>query len=194
MASTTTETTTPTSAGKSEVPPQQAPAISALDPDEVAACLRTGRPVKELLGLGENIWETMYGFGFRNFINAQYELAEYWWTQTCLFDSARDRNWIALGVACKRQRKYEQALNAFSLAVHNGSTNPWAPLHAAECHLQLHRPRQASLALDEVEAWAANSDDQELILKRAAMLRRGIRRRLEKSSAPQEKSSQSPSS
>lgn len=184
MASATTEKSVESSMEDATAQGDQTPAIPALDPDQVAECLRAGRPIKELLGLGDDVWETMYDFGYRNFINAQYPLAEYWWTQTCLFDSEKDRNWIALGVACKRQKKYEQALNAFSLAVHNGTTNAWAPLHAAECHLQLNQPLRASTALDDVEAWAENSDDKDVILQRAKMLRRGIQQRLAKKQPP----------
>lgn len=151
-----------------------------LDPQELAEYMRSGRPLKDLLGLGDHIWETMYDFGYRNFANGQYELAEHWWTYTCMFDSKRERNWIALGVACKRQKKYEKALDAFSLAVHFGSTNPWAPLHAAECHLLKDSLSQAAGALDDAEAWAANIEEKDVILKRAKMFRRGIRKRLEK--------------
>ena len=183
MSSATTDKTADSGAGAPAAEAGKPPALPALNPEDVMECLRTNRPIKELLGLGEDVWETMYNFGYRNFINAQYELAEYWWTQTCLFDSQRDRNWIALGVALKHQNKYEQALNAFSLAAHNGGTNPWAPLHAAECHLQLNRPSHASMALRDVDAWADNSDQKEMILKRAKMLRRGIERRRAKESA-----------
>lgn len=191
MTSATSDTPLDVPAESTPTSFENIPGIAELNPEEVAECMRTGRPIKELLGLGDEVWETMYDFGYRNFINAQYELAEYWWTQTCLFDSMRDRNWIALSVACKRQNKYEQALNALSLAVHNGSTNPWAPLHAAECHLQLDHLQQATLALKDVDAWADNSDDKEMILKRAKMLRRGIERRLAKNPSAAETSDKS---
>lgn len=150
---------------------------TTLDPKMVRQYVQEGRPLKELIGLPDNVWETMYDFGYRNFQNGQLAVAEYWWTQVCLFDSANDRNWIALGVACKRQLKFQDAINAFSLAVHNGSTNPWGPLHAAECYLQMNDLFRAGKALDSAAEWAGNSDEQDVIVQRIAMLRRGIERK-----------------
>lgn len=149
---------------------------AALNADAIKECLDAGRPIKELLDLGDHVWETMYDFGFRNFQKGQFEAAVYWWVHTCLFDSDRERNWISLGVAYQRQRKYEQALNAFSLAVHHGSKNPWVPMHAAECHLQMKNPTKAASALDCADDWAGDDEHQALLRKRIALLRKGVRK------------------
>lgn len=177
MTSTSTKrhgSATPEGVGESATDSQ---AAFQLDPDEVRAYLRQGKPLKDLVGLGDQIWETMYEFGYHSFKNGQFAMAEYWWQHASLFDPLRGRNWISLGVACVRQQKYEEALNAFSLAVRNGSDNPWAPLHAAECHLRRDDIAKATKALECAESWAGNSDEHELILKRIAMLRRGISKR-----------------
>ncbi|MCD0457896.1 tetratricopeptide repeat protein [Roseiconus lacunae] len=157
-----------------EFDPENPPELS---PELVAQHLAEGKPLKDLLGIGDGVWEAMYDFGWRNFQNAQFEAAEFWWTQTSLFDSGRERNWIALGVACKKQQKWEQALNAFSMAAHHGSKNPWVPLHAAECLLQLSRIQRAKQALETADTWIQGHSDAVIIAKRIAMLRRGIQRR-----------------
>ncbi|MEW4486740.1 tetratricopeptide repeat protein [Thalassoglobus sp. JC818] len=160
-----------------EVPSSSNFEVKAFDPEEVARCLKEGRPLKELVDFDDRVWETMYDFGFRNFQNGQFSAAEYWWTQCCLFESHRDRNWIALGVACKKQNKFSEALNAFSLAAHNGSKNPWAPLHAAECLIQLAEFDKAALALNDAEEWLNSSKDPSQLQSRITMLRRGLERR-----------------
>lgn len=160
--------------------PSQALKALQIDAEQMQAYITSGQPLKELLDLGDHVWETMYDFGFRNYQNGQFAMAEYWWIHTCLFDCRHDRNWIALGMAYQRQQKYEQALNAFSLAVHHGSTNPWAPLHAAECHLQLMNPDKAASALDCAQRWIGNADQPDLIRKRVAMLRKGVQRHQER--------------
>jgi tetratricopeptide (TPR) repeat protein len=155
----------------------------AIDPNAIKECLDSGRPLKDLLELGDHVWETMYDFGFRNYQMGQFAAAEYWWGYTSLFDSERDRNWVSLGMAYQRQQKYQEAVNAFSLAVHHGGENPWAPLHAAECHLQLQNVDKAANALDCAEEWIGNGNEQELLRKRIAMLRRGIRKRQQRLAA-----------
>ena len=151
--------------------------IPEFDPAIVAECLKDGRPLKELVNVDDRVWETMYDFGYRNFLNGQFAAAEYWWTQACLFESNRDRNWIALGVACKKQNKFTEALNAFSLAAHHGSTNPWSPMHAAECLIQLGQYAKAKMALDNAEEWLDNVEVASQLRQRIAMLRRGLERR-----------------
>lgn len=155
----------------------------AIDPSAIKACIDSGRPLKDLIDLGDHVWETMYDFGFRNYQKGQFEAAEYWWVHTCLFDPEQDRNWISLGMAYQRQQKYEKALNAFSLAAHHGSTNPWVPLHAAECHLRQKNFAKAASALDSADTWVGNHQQQELLTKRIAMLRKGIRKQQERLSA-----------
>ncbi|MEW4561513.1 hypothetical protein AB1K70_03245 [Bremerella sp. JC770] len=159
------------------------PAIEQLfrfDQVNLERYIHEGRPLKELVDVDNQVWESMYDFGFRNFQNGQFALAEYWWTQACLFDSARDRNWIALGVACQKQGKKEQALTAFSLAMHFGSTNAWAPLHAAECLMQMGKFRKAESALSDAESFLQNSPHQEKIAHKIALIRRGLKRNNEK--------------
>ena len=87
--------------------------------------------------------------------------------------------WKALGASRKMLGRHEEAVAAFGMAVASGSTDPWVPVHAAECLMHLHRYPEAVAALRHAAGAAKLSPEEAPDLgRRLGALLQGVERSL----------------
>lgn len=128
------------------------------------------RTYKEVVGLSDDDLEAIYGLAHGEYENGRYADAERTFTVLCLHDHRSERFWLGLGAARQQLNEFAGAVMAYSQAAEAGSTNPFVPLHAAECYFALGLYAEALHGLDVALDWASYNPEPGPIIDRVQAL------------------------
>ena len=93
--------------------------------------------LKDIRGLTTEQMEGIYALAYNLYDQSLYEEAHNIFTFLCLYDHLETKYWLALGACRQMLKRYQAAIDAFSMAALLDEENPAVPLHAAECYLAL---------------------------------------------------------
>jgi type III secretion system low calcium response chaperone LcrH/SycD len=149
------------------------------DPDAIARHLVDGGTFAGAVGIGEASLEALYSVAYNQYQQARYDEALTTFRILCLSDHRQGRHWLGLGATQQRLADYDGAVLAYSMAAEAaGSTNPEAPLRAAECYLALGLVDEALSGLAQAAAWAGPAADPGRVERQVEMLAGAVRRAL----------------
>ena len=152
------------------------PAAPPPDPDAIARHLIDGGTFAGAVGIGEDSLEALYSIAYNQYQQASYDEALTTFRLLCLSDHRQGRHWLGLGATQQKLADYGGAVLAYSMATEAaGSTNPEAPLRAAECYLALGLVDEALSGLAQASAWAGNAKDPERIEQQIERLAGAVR-------------------
>lgn len=156
------------------------PAAPPPDPDAIARHLIDGGTFAGAVGIGEASLEALYSVAYNQYQQARYDEALATFRLLCLSDHRQGRHWLGLGATQQKLADYGGAVLAYSMAAEaGGSTNPEAPLRAAECYLALGLIDEALSGLAQASAWAGNARDPERIEQQVERLAGAIQHALD---------------
>ena len=121
--------------------------------------------VRESLDFPAEYMEPAYRHGVMLYEHGQYEEAGKVFGLLAACETGNPVLWKALGSVHKVTGKHDEAVAAFGLAVSTGGTDPWIPVHAAECLLHLRRFKEATAALEHAELVADDAGSEAAGLK-----------------------------
>ena len=161
-----------TNTGASAASAAAAPAGGAAPPREggATAILDAGGAIKDVVGLTDGDLEAVYGLAYQLYEQGQHEYAEKAFGVLCFSDHRSPRYWMGLGATRQVRKNYEGAVLAYSMVAECGSTDPLAPLHAAECYLALGLYDEAISGLRAAVAWAEGGADGAAVVDRAEVV------------------------
>lgn len=151
-------------------------------PAEIAAVVMNGGTIGGAVGLSDESLEALYSVGYNQYQQAQYDQSLITFKLLCLSNHRLERHWLGLGATQQRLANHEGAVLAYSMAAEIGSTNPEAPLRAAECYLALGMIDEAIAGLQQAVLWADNARDPRHIEQQVERLSAAVRHALESAS------------
>ncbi len=89
-----------------------------------------------------------------------------------LFEAHHPRNWMGLGASHQMLRQFEQALEAYRIALLLDPENPSICVHASECYFGLNEIKHGLEALKYAEAIADNKDHYKPLISQLAFIRK----------------------
>ena len=141
-----------------------------LSMEKLEQILEVGGSMKDAMGLNDKDLEVIYNMGFTEYNQARYEDAAQTFAFLCLCDHQSPRFWMGLGAVWQMMQAFGPATMAYYNATEAGSTDPYAPLHAAECFISLGMLDEAINVLDMAIDWSGNAKNPEEILDRADLM------------------------
>jgi type III secretion system low calcium response chaperone LcrH/SycD len=106
----------------------------------------------------------IYTLGYELYEAGRYKDAASIFTRLVLTEPMEESFWRGLASSRQMQRKFEEALHAWSLVALLAERDPMPHFHAAECFFALHDPEEAEKALRLAETRLREEDPrQELI-------------------------------
>lgn len=132
-------------------------------PPSGAESILAGSSFKDLVSIDDDDLELLYSIAYNEYEQGQYGDAETTFQVLCFHDHKSPRFWLGLGAARQQLKDYGGAIMAYSMLPEIGSTNPTAPLRAAECYIALGLFEEAVSGLEAALAWADNGDREAVI-------------------------------
>lgn len=100
----------------------------------------------------------IYTLAYELYEAGRYKEAASVFTRLVLTDPMEENFWRGLASSRQMQRKFEEALHAWSLVALLAERDPQPHFHAAECFFALHDPEEAEKALRLAEARLKDED------------------------------------
>jgi type III secretion system low calcium response chaperone LcrH/SycD len=95
--------------------------------------------------------EERYAKGYALYEQGNFSLSIDFFLELIIINPFEKTYWFALGAAYQQEKKYNEALKAWSLVAFLDTKDPFCHFHAAECLLSLKDFPQALLALNDAE-------------------------------------------
>ena len=125
----------------------------------VAEKMKDGATIQDAVGVSDGVMEQMYASAFGLYQNNKYEKAEKIFRLLCYYNHFEKKYFKGLGGALQMQKKYTDAIGAYSFAIIIDSEDAEAPLHAAHCHLALGNHVKARSGFFAAYTFAPESQD-----------------------------------
>lgn len=92
----------------------------------------------------------LYSMAYYSYQGGRYEDAENFFRLLTSMDIPTPKIWMGLGAALQMQKKYQEAIDAYSAAalLEEGEMNPYPHAYAADCLHKLGDQQRARLALN----------------------------------------------
>lgn len=123
------------------------------------------------LSLSEPTREDLYTMGYNFYNHGKYDEAASCFATLALSDSSNAKHWMGLGAAQQMNKKFEEALGAYSFAALTDVLSPRPSMHAAECFFALKRIPEGLAALEAAEILAQAKEEDHCLLSRLAAMR-----------------------
>ncbi len=115
--------------------------------------------------------EEIYALAYRLYENGKYDEAGQLFRLLTFADLTASKHWMGLGAAYQMLKEYEEAAAAYAAAALTDANNPYAPLHGAECLLELGKWEGALDALLNAEKLTTQIQKHKELLPRIVLLR-----------------------
>ena len=119
--------------------------------------------------------EAVYTLAFNMYDQAKYEDAHGLFTFLGLYDHLEKKYWIGLAACRHMLKRYEAAIDAYSMAALFDVDNPEIPLHAAECYLALGNLDGAYSGAFAARHWAERRSGFDAVRDRADIILKHIK-------------------
>ena len=165
----------------SETTPETAPDVPQ---DAMAkmtdAILNEGYTPHQFTPLSDRHLEAVYALAYRKFNQQQYAEAETLFKWLCGLNHYDTRFMLGLGAAYQKQRKYSNALDAYSAAGVMDLKNPIPPLRAAECHMAMGAAEKAAGGCRTCIRFSGDDPQHQRWKARAELILKGVEARQKK--------------
>lgn len=123
---------------------------------DIAALMEAGvTTIRDVKGISDDEMDAVYTVGYNHYVIGHFEEAEAIFKFLVLFDHLNEKYWIALGACRQAQKKFKEALEAYTMVVGNLDVKNYkASYYAAECLLALGDKENAANALTCVREFA----------------------------------------
>ena len=106
-----------------------------------------GRTYQDFTQLTEESMEVIYMAGYNQYNAGRYQDAEKIFQLLSVLNHFENKYWMALGASREMQKKYEEALKAYTYLGLQDLHAPVAPFHAAKCFIAIGKVAEAESAL-----------------------------------------------
>lgn len=149
--------------------------IEADQIDDLVQALISGEPLYKLYSLPEDVINARYALAYNLYGSRKYAEAEQLFKWLCVYQAPNAANWMGLAASRQAQNKFEDAIDAYQMAmVHTCMQDPAPFYYGGICNLRLGK-REEGLAAIEAAAFIAdpNCPEHKPILERAKLLLEG---------------------
>lgn len=123
--------------------------------------------------LSEETREDIYLMGYNFYQNGKYNEATGCFSLLVLSDSKLPKYWMGLAASQQMNKKFQEALTSYAFAAELDKADPRPLFHTAECHYALRSTTEALDALNTAEKLANAKSDEQDLLSRILVLRKG---------------------
>ena len=153
-----------------------------LEPDEkilekMEAVITGKSTLGQLRGLKSNDMEAIYSVAHSLYKQKRYADAEKMFRFLCLYGHLDQRFWTGLAASLQQQKKFREAVDAYSYNAILDVKNPQNPLSAAYCYLALGEFDQADNGVEGALHWAGDKKEYASIRVKAEALRAAIKQK-----------------
>lgn len=146
---------------------------SEADLDSIQKRLEDGEPLYTLVHIPENVMGERYQQAKKFYDTGELAHAETLFRWLCLFNGTSTAHWMGLGGCLQGQKRWEEALTAYALAVAWSQEGDPKPLyHVGLCQYMLGHKEESKQALEEcvVQANSTAPDVRELVRRACTIL------------------------
>lgn len=133
-----------------------------MTPDQIVnimdGFLNKGVALQNLQQISDESMEELYRIGYNLYNGGRPQDAESMFQYLCILNHWQKKYWMGLAAARQVQKKYSEAIDAYSMAGLLEITDPNVPFQAAICHLSLGNVEIAIHALEGVLELADKSN------------------------------------
>lgn len=123
--------------------------------------------------LSEETREDIYLMAYNFYQNGKYNEASGCFSLLVLADSKLPKYWMGLAASQQMNGKYEEAMSAYTFASELDQNDPRPHFHKAECYFAQQKINEALQSLDSAEALAKAKNEEQDLLPRISILRKG---------------------
>ena len=142
--------------------------------DLIQHTLANNGTLKDIRGLTAEHMEAVYSVAYNLYEQGKYEDAHDMFSFLGLYDHLEKKYWVGLGACRQMMKRYDGAIEAYSMASMLDVDNPEMPLHAAECHLALGNLEGAESGAFAARHWANERGGFDEVRDRAEVLLKHI--------------------
>lgn len=121
--------------------------------------LNKGLALQNLQEISDESMEELYRTGYNLYNGGRPQDAESMFQYLCILNHWQKKYWMGLAAARQVQKKYSEAIDAYSMAGLLEITDPNVPFQAAICHLGLGNVDKATHALEGAVELSENNND-----------------------------------
>jgi type III secretion system low calcium response chaperone LcrH/SycD len=114
--------------------------------------------------------EALYTLAYDFYSNGKYQDAQECFRLLTLSNSLERRYWMGLGACCQLLKQYREALDCYSAAAFQDSSDPHVHRHAADCLFHLGEIQEAREALNSALAAAKNNPSHHALIPQLTLL------------------------
>lgn len=140
-----------------------------------------GIPKKKVPLLTETRQHLIYAASHGLYNQGDYKKAEDLFTQLIISDPYSGKYWKGIASCKQMQKKFEEALYAWSVCALIADPDPFPHFHAAECLISLEKYEEALKALLHVETCCLEITSHQVLKKRVIILKELIQKALQES-------------
>lgn len=124
----------------------------------------------ELPHLPESSLDALYSMAYELYRNGKYEDARGFFRFLTLVDSFDRRYWMGLGACYQMLKCYPEAIECYSAAAIQDSTDPYVHWHAADCFFHSGKFVEAKQALESAMITAQEDDTYKALIPKLTLI------------------------
>ncbi|AZE72356.1 Type III secretion chaperone protein for YopD (SycD) [Pseudomonas synxantha] len=117
------------------------------DDDEVVAdvmqAVLEGATLQDLHGISDGQMESLYGYAYDFYCQGRLEDAEKFFRFLCIYNFNNTDYWMGLAAVYQMQKRFEKALDMYTVVFAQSKADYSSMLHAGQCQLALRRVGKA---------------------------------------------------
>lgn len=140
-----------------------------VEPEQIPSYL--DNIVKELEACSKSK-DKLYAKAYYLYESGKYNEAGQLFRLLTLADLTNSKHWMGLGATYQMLKEYDEAAAAYAVAALNDPSNPYPPLYAAECLMELGKWKDVVNALEDAEKLASQQMQYKELLPRILLLKK----------------------
>lgn len=129
--------------------------------------MKYGGVLKDAHNISDKEMEAIYSVGYNLYESGKYDDGLKVFKFLCFFDHLEKKYWLGLGAVNQMLKKYNDAVNAYSMAAMLDIDDPAPAMHAADCLLLTGNKEKAESALNFVLEMTPDEEKTAAYRKRA---------------------------